>query len=412
MKTLGKQLRKGDTTLFWLSMIISLIGLVFIMDAGFAQSLGIGSGVVPQPFITQCVVLILSIFLYLGAKFVRPEMLRKNGWIVILGIIGLLILVEIPGIGREQNNARRWLGFGRFLVQPAEFAKLGVIAYLAASLAKKVDWNKSWATRRKETGGTNQVFVPKLERLWPALVVLIVCLLVEREKDLGTASVILVTSMAIFFSAPVTSRSVVIIGGIIAVGLYSFVHKEQYRVDRFLSHGKRWERENINNDTYQTTHSEMAMASGGLLGTGIATGRAKYMLPAATTDYVMATVAEECGFWGPMLCLGLVGAIALRLLKFAKLSHDNFRRLFMSGVAYWLVVQACTNLMMANATLPSIGIPFPFVSAGGSSLMAIWFALGLCDRMSHESQKSEVWEGVNARNRNRRWNGRTRISRT
>jgi len=153
------------------------------------------------------------------------------------------------------------------------------------------------------------------------------------------------------------------------------------------------------------------MASGGVVGTGIGTGRAKHLNPATTSDFIMATIAEECGVWGPWLCLGIVGAISMRLLQLAQKAEDRFKKLFMSGVAWWIGIQACTNMLMANATIPAIGIPFPFVSAGGSSLLALWIAVAISDRLSWSTAAETAEKEVaNARRRNRRGNRRTRLS--
>lgn len=400
---------KSDTTLFWLAMAASVLGLVFILDAGYPQSMRLGQGLLPRPFLMQIAMLACGVFAFFVVRRSDPEKLKKRAMLWVgLAFLGL-ILVELVGI--SQNGAKRWLGTEAIKLQPAEFMKVAAILYLAYALARKKPWAATWDKRRKEKGWVHQVLVPKLERLWPAFVILIAIGLVEHEKDLGTACVILSTSVALFFSAPVTWKSVTAIGLVLVVSLAAFVWKEPYRVERFTTHPKRWEREHINNETYQPIHSELAMVSGKLVGVGFGSGRAKYMLPATTSDYIMATVGEECGFWGPMVCLALVGGICVKLLLLARQQNDRFRSLFLSGTAWWIGIQACTNLMMANATLPSIGIPFPFISAGGSSLIAIWIAIGLCDRLSSapESSKQEVAvEG----NHNRRWNRRARLSRT
>jgi cell division protein FtsW len=367
---------KGDTTLFWLSLVTSLIGIVFILDAGYAQSTQMGQGQIAR----------------------------------LLMFIALVLLVLVEVIGVSQNGAKRWLGIGSFSVQPAEFMKIAAIIYLASVLARKKDWYETWQTRCKSKDWTNRVLVPKLERLWPAAVIVVVWYLIEREKDLGTACVVLVTSVAMFLSAPVTRKSIAIIGAVIVVALAGFVLKEPYRVERFMVHPHRWDRENINNESYQTIHSELAMVSGGVVGTGLGSGRAKHMLPATTSDFIMATVAEECGLWGPLICLGLIGTISMRLLLLAKQTDDRFRGLFLSGVGWWLAIQATTNLMMANATIPAIGIPFPMISAGGSSLIAIWLAIGICDRFSI-TQEEPVKEVSRANRRNGWRNRRTRLSR-
>ncbi len=371
---------QSDTTLFWLALAASVLGLVFILDAGYAQSAKIGAGLLPHAFFTQIFMLTAGVAGFFVIRRIRAEKFQKMApWVMGLGFLSL-IAVELIGV--TQNGAKRWLGTASISVQPAEFMKVAAILYLAYALAKKKPWQATWEKRKKEKGWVHQVLVPKIERLWPAGVILLAMFFIEREKDLGTASVMLASSIAMFITAPVTWKSVTTIGLILIVGLGAFVWKEPYRVKRFLVHPHRWEREYINGETYQPINSELAMVSGKMVGVGFGSGRAKYLLPATTSDYIMATVGEECGFWGPAICLLLVGGISFKLLITAKQQKDRFKVLFLSGTAWWLAIQACTNLMMANATLPSIGIPFPFISAGGSSLIAIWLALGICDRLS------------------------------
>jgi len=111
---------------------------------------------------------------------------------------------------------------------------------------------------------------------------------------------------------------------------------------------------------------------------GIGEGYAKQVLPETMTDFILATAAEETGLIGAMFLLMLLGAIVMRLLQKAMRTADRFSMLILYGVACWLGVQTCVNVMMANALLPAIGIPFPFVSYGGSSLVALWIAIGVC----------------------------------
>ncbi len=403
--------KRGDTTLFWLAMIISVIGLFYILDAGYAQSMRIGAGILPKPFIQQIFALFASVGAFFVLRNVSPEGWKKFAPWGIGTAFFLLILVE--KMGTTTNEATRWLRIGPVQIQPAEFMKVAAVLYLAHVLSNKKDWDATWEQRKKEKTLEAAVLIPKLKRLLPGFVILAAVAMIEHEKDIGTACIVLVTALAMFFSAPMTMKSKVIVPTLLGVCLLGAVAKEPYRVSRFMVHPNRWEREHINDESFQTIHSELAMASGGIVGTGIGTGRAKHLIPATTSDFIMATVAEECGVWGPWLCLGIVGAISMRLLQLAQKTEDKFRKLFMSGVAWWIGVQACTNMLMANATIPAIGIPFPFVSAGGSSLLALWIAIAISDRLSWSTAAEAAEKEVaNARRRNRRGNRRTRLSST
>jgi cell division protein FtsW len=194
--------------------------------------------------------------------------------------------------------------------------------------------------------------------------------------------------------------------GVLAVGL--LVVLEPYRMERILHHGDRWSAENIEGIGYQTTQSEAAMASGGVFGVGLGEGRAKHTLPAPTTDFVMATVAEEAGLVGALTVTVLMGGIVWRMMVLARRTDDRFGKLVIGGVATWVGVQACTNVMMTNGFVPPIGVPMPFVSAGGSSLMALWMALGACQSVLRQGRQEEA---ESASGRDRRWHRRPRVSR-
>ncbi|MER3496331.1 MAG: hypothetical protein C4320_05740, partial [Armatimonadota bacterium] len=276
--------------------------------------------------------------------------------------------------GHTQNGAKRWLGTPPLAIQPAEFAKLAVILAMAASLAKRVPW------RRVRTRGIGQylerVAAPKLERLGPLGILAIFFILIEREKDMGTGAVVAITGIVMFFLAGITVWSRVGLIALVLMGGAFFARKEPYRMERLMSHFSRWQADKVDDDGFQTTQAELAMASGGAVGVGVGNGRAKHIIPAATTDYILVTMAEETGLIGPLVALALVAAMVARLLWLARAARDRFASFALIGIGVWLTVQACTNMMMANATVPSIGIPFPFLSSGGSSLLALWLAVG------------------------------------
>jgi cell division protein FtsW len=205
---------QSDTTLFWLALCASVLGLVFILDAGYAQSSKVGQ-LIPKQFYSQIIMLFVGVIGFFGVRRISPQKLLK--WapgIMIVSFIGL-ILVEIVGV--SQNGAKRWLGVEAIKLQPAEFMKVAAIIYLAYALAKKKPWQATWEKRKKEKGWINQVLVPKLDRLWPAFVILLAMGFIEHEKDLGTACVILATAVTMFLTAPVTRKSVAIIGLVLAV---------------------------------------------------------------------------------------------------------------------------------------------------------------------------------------------------
>ena len=245
-------------------------------------------------------------------------------------------------------------------------------------------------------------------RSWPLLFVLVASFLILIEPDLATAMVVTVVGVAMMVLSGMSRGSIISLGVLGLICVTFLVIKEPYRMARVSNHGDRWSQENIDGIGYQTTQSEAAMASGGLLGVGLGEGRAKHKLPAPTTDFVMATVAEETGLLGVVVVMGIMGGLVWRLMVMARDLNDRFGKYILYGTATWIGIQSCTNIVMANGFAPPIGVPMPFISAGGSSLMALWMAIGLCQSVAGRSAK-EVEELEDSRDG--RWHRRPRVSR-
>ncbi len=371
-------LRYRDSQLFVLGLVLSVIGLFLIFDAGYPRSIQAGRGAVPREFWMQSVC--LAIGLAAAAMVSRlhwKDWLKASKFVWMLAF-GLLVAVAIPGVGVEMNGAVRWLRLGPFLLQPSEFAKVALVLYLAGVLAVR-------KPRRSQKGRPmgialwlDNVAVPKVKRWLPGVWALIAVALIALEPDLGTAAVLAVTAFAMFVVGGATTKSLLFGAAVGAVGVFALVLAEPYRMERILNHYHRYEQSRIDDIGYQTVQSELSMASGGLIGVGVGAGRAKHVLPAATTDFVSTTLAEEAGFLGWLAVVSLLLALTVRLFVLAKRAPSRFSSLVLAGVGSWIGLQSITNLLMANGTLPAIGIPLPFLSYGGSSLIALWIAMGVC----------------------------------
>ena len=367
--------RISDPLLFGLCLTATLLGLFVVFDAGYARALAKDGGMIPREFLMQCFWLVLSVPLGFALGGIRPnrwERAAKPLWIATL-----IALAAVLVVGVSQNGARRWLGVGPASLQPAEFAKLTAILFLAACLKGRTAWAEVRKPWRDFPTFMDNVALPKLARWWPFFTILIAAGLIEVEPDLGTAAVLASTTFLLLLPGRVSRSSLVI--GVAGVALLAtfLVYKEPYRIQRFLDHPHRWERGVADDGGYQTTQSEQGIADGGIAGVGVGRGRAKYFLPATTTDFIAATIGEETGLWGSLGVLTLLGAIVARLYVLAGKAPTEYGRLVLYGICAWFGIQTCTNFMMANGTLPAIGIPLPFFSSGGSSLLALWAAVGV-----------------------------------
>lgn len=404
-----------DPVAVGLALVLTLIGIIFSFDAAFARSIQAGHGVLPREFTDQ--VIWTAISLTLGWLVSRHSHGRLQKLATPLWVVTFVLLVAalFPPLRFAQNGAYRWIHVWKFNFQPAELAKLAVVLYLAKCFSDRRSWPRKIKTYKSLDQRFTNVAVPKLRRLWPAIWVALGICVIGKEPDMGTGLVIVAVGFAIAIEGGATLKSLAWGAVCGAIGCVLFFVAEPYRWTRLVNHSHRWESGFIDDSGFQTVQSEIAMASGHLLGTGIGAGHAKHVIPAATTDFVMATVAEEFGFIGAILVLALLACLVFRLLWRAQKSRERFARLTIIGIAAWLGFQGCVNLLQANGTLPPIGIPFPFVSTGGSSLVALWLAIGVSEALAARAAPTHavVEEGDEnyALSRDGRRDRRSRLSR-
>ncbi len=402
-----RNLKIYDSLILVLALAATGFGLVFAFDAGYPRSIAAGHGAIPPEFRTQLIMFVLSLVAGALMSTLSGERWYKLSKIIWFVAFISLFLPMVPGLKYTQGGADRWFKLPLLPpVQPAEFVKFAAILYLAGLFAKRKPWQAKPA--RDWASFLDRNWSRKFKRILPALYVVIACVVIEKEPDMGTAAVVAMTAFVMFVVGGV-SKWTLIIGSLVAIVSCSWlVTHEQYRMDRINNHFDRWSEQNRDDIGWQTVQSELGMASGGIIGVGPGAGRAKHVLPAATTDFVDATIGEEFGLFGVLLILAILGALSYRLMQLAKKANSPFASFVLAGTAAWIGIQACVNVMMANGMLPAIGIPLPFVSSGGSSLLSLWIALGVCNAVLAPATQKE--ESLEAR-RNRWRHRRTRLSR-
>ncbi len=282
--------------------------------------------------------------------------------------MGLLVLVLVPHFGVTAGGSSRWIGFGMFQLQPSELMKLALAVFAADLLTRRAD-------RSSE---------PKLV-IVPVLAVLgISGVLILKQPDMGTALVLSCIAFGILFMGGVPMGPIMKILGIF-IGLAIIVGlADPYRRDRilsFLNPGA-----NKSGSGYQVWQSLIGLGSGHVFGLGLGGGRQKWgLLPNAHTDFIFSVVGEELGLVGAVVLLGLFFALAWFGLRAATRAPDRFGSLLAVGITTWITSQAVINVGAVIGVLPVTGIPLPFISFGGSSLIINMAALGiLLNIASHE----------------------------
>jgi cell division protein FtsW len=289
----------------------------------------------------------------------------------------LLALVLLPGIGVVVGGSARWLQIGRLpAVHPAEFAKLALVVYLAHWLA-----GRGGRVRTIKEGT-----IPFLLLVLPAIV------LVVREPDLGTTGVLTVTAFTMFWVAGANLWQFLLLfpAGAAAVGALVATHSYQLaRVQAFLDPWK--DPQGIG---FHTIQGLLALGLGGLVGAGLGGHSLQaggLELPNASNDFIFAVIGEEFGLLGAMVVVALFAVLAYYGMRVALAAPDTFGGLLATGITAWLTVQAFINIGVVVALVPITGVTLPFVSAGGSSLIVSFAAVGILLSISRETQARGTW---------------------
>ena len=289
---------------------------------------------------------------------------RALGMPLLLGAIALLVLVLVPGVGRNVDGATRWIALpGNFNLQPSELAKLGIVLWGADLLVRK----------RKLLGDWKHLLIPIVP------VVGVVAVLVMLEPDMGTTIVVMSILMTLLWVVGAPARVFAgLLTAALTIGVLLAV-TEPYRFQRLVnfadpcSSGQRLE------GGYQACQGLQALGAGGWLGLGLGASREKWAggLPNPYTDYVYAIVGEELGLMGTLTVLLLFATLTFAGVRIAKRTTDPFSRLAAAGITIWITAQALVNIGTVVGMVPITGIPLPLISFGGSALIPTLVGIGM-----------------------------------
>lgn len=363
MQTIARPPRFApDYWLFHLTILLLAIGVLIIYDASYVQSIDLKRTGNDALYYLKRQALWAGLGLSMMFLVMRFGYWRLRGLAYLLlglSLIGLIAVLYVPAVNVVAKGAARWMKIGPVQFQPSEFAKLSLVIYLAAVLSRK-----DCRIRDFWCG------------LCPLLLVVgVIALLVEREPDLGTAVVIGLIAMTMFYVAGARKRhllAMVVCAGVLAL-LAARGHEYRWnRIRVFLN-----PESDYHGVGYQTVQGLLAIGSGGPAGVGLGEGRGKYYLPESNTDFVFATIAEETGLWGSTLVLGLVMLLAWRGFRIARRTQDPFGALLAAGITATICWQSILNIAVVTNSVPATGVPLPFISYGGSSLMFLLIGVGI-----------------------------------
>lgn len=346
-------MKRLDVSLLVLVIFLSLFGLLMIYEAS--------SFVAFKHFNDKYHYLkeqILWLFLGFTSMFFFSFFSYKKFYLLALPIlltaIVLLILVFVPGVGVHILGARRWIHFGSIILQPTEFVKLALAIYLAA-------W---FSTKEK---GRFTAFL---------LLIGLVLFLVILQPDMGTAAIILGEALALYFISGGSIAYFLLLIPVLSVLGFLLIKMEPYRAARlatFLDPNQ-----SIQGSSYHVKQILIALGTGGLTGAGLGNSLQKYAyLPENTTDSIFAIIGEELGFIGATILIIALVSVVYRGFMIAMGARDNFGRLLAGGISCFLAMQMIVNLASQTGLIPLTGVPLPFISYGGSSLIVNFTAIGI-----------------------------------
>lgn len=305
-------------------------------------------------------VVIGTVFLFVMAA-ISPNFWKDHARGVVLFSMVLLVCVFIPKIGVTAGGARRWINLGFFNFQPAELAKLAICVYLSDYLARKIKNIKK---------GSILIYLP------PILIIGATCLLTILQPDLGSTVFIFLISAILFFLSGIRLRYVITAILMFIPALYFLVIRFPYRLSRVTSYLNPWD--DPQGSGFQMIQSLLAFGLGGVHGVGLGQSSQKlFYLPSSHNDFILSVVAEELGVIGifaVMILYAIIFICGIHMAENAQREHD---RLLIISITLMIVLQALINMMVATGLIPTKGLPLPFVSYGGTSMVVNLMGVGL-----------------------------------
>ena len=371
-----------DRSLAWAALLLAVGGLVMVYSASIATAEGARFAGHNAAFFLMRHSIYLAVALAAAiAVFLIPvKFWQRAAPFLFMAGVALLVLVLVPGFGREVNGARRWLDLPGFSFQPSEAVKLAAVLYAADYPVRKHAVMKSF----------RRGLLPMLA------VMLLVSYLLLREPDFGALVVIAVIAFSILFLGGMNGRHFAALLGMLAAGFALLVVFSPYRMQRIFGFMDPWA--DPLGSGYQLSHALIAFGRGEWLGVGLGASVEKlFYLPEAHTDFLLAVVAEELGFIGVALVIGLFAWVVTRAFAIARqaAAHNrHFAALAAQGIGIWIGFQALINMGVNMGLLPTKGLTLPLMSYGGSGLLANFIALAILLRIDWESR--QLSRGLNA----------------
>jgi cell division protein FtsW len=360
--------RAGDPWIVLAVAVLTALGVVMVLNTSYFFA-GERYGDPYHVMRKHVASVALGAVCFLAASRLRSATYERLAYPALALVAVALVAVLVPGIGLARGGARRWIGLGALNIQPSEIAKVAVVLYLARSIVRK--------------GPRMATFAVGV--LPHAIVVAALALLVVAEPDFGGAVLLGALLVAMLFVGGVRPARHLLLPALPLIPVLAYaVYTSPYRVRRLLTFLDPWQ--DPRDAGFQLVQSFLAFGSGGVLGNGLGQSKQKmFYLPEAHTDFIFSVIGEELGMLGALVFVGLFALLAVRGFRVALRHPAPFGRLVAFGLTLLLVLQAGVNMAVVLGLFPTKGLALPFVSYGGSAMLASMTAAGIVLALSRES---------------------------
>ena len=304
--------------------------------------------------------------------FFDYHLLAKYKWWIIGLTILLLLLVFVPGLGMESYGAKRWVSILGFSIQPSEIAKFALVIFTASYMSE------------------NHEKVKTLKGLMPVLLVGgTLCVLIMLEPSMSVTMCIGFVTLFMLIIGGMSKKHTIMFSIPAGAMVPLLIVLEPYRLKRLMAFIDPWA--SPQGEGFQLIQSLYSLGDGGWFGVGLFNSRQKYLfLPFAESDFILSIIGEEIGFIGTTILMAVFLFLVYRLIKIALDAKDRFGAMLVSGVAFIIAVQTLLNIAVVTGSIPPTGLPLPFISSGGTSVMVFMAGIGICINVLRQSKGEDV----------------------
>ena len=320
----------------------------------------------------QLLGVVLGVFAMITLTFIDYHLLNKYKWFVVGGTFLLLALVFVPGLGMESYGAKRWVSLLGFSIQPSEIAKFALVIFTAGYMSDHHDKVKTF------------------KGLLPVLIVGgLMCILIMLEPSMSVTMCIAFVTLFMLIIGGMSKKHTLMFSIPAGAMVPLLIVLEPYRLKRLLAFIDPWA--SPQGEGFQLIQSLYSLGDGGWFGVGLFNSRQKYLfLPFAESDFILSIIGEEIGFVGTTLLMAVFFLLVYRLIKIALSAKDRFGAMLVSGVAFIIAVQTLLNIAVVTGSIPPTGLPLPFISSGGTSVMVFMAGIGICLNVLRQSKGEDV----------------------